>query len=288
MIENGSRSWRTNPSSGRAPGRSPVRSAGRDRHRLTLPSLPTSPCPAPLVERAKVCQAIRRRAGPKRAAACPGPATDVPHMGEGDEVAAVDDLLDRVPGWAGRPRTVTPLEGGITNRNFRVDVDGESFVARAPGKDTDLLGIDRRPRAGGGAAGRRPRHRPRGRGLRRARRLADHPVRRGRTRRRRLTAPAPVGRPLRPSCAASTSRRRSPPSSTGTACPRTTRRRPRARGVDVPDAYDRAMVVAERVRARLRPGRRGTVSRATTTCCRPTSWTSPTAASACSTGSTPG
>ena len=34
--------------------------------------------------------------------------------------------------------------GGITNRNFLVDVDGESFVLRVPGKDTDLLGIDRR------------------------------------------------------------------------------------------------------------------------------------------------
>ena len=58
-------------------------------------------------------------------------------------MADIDELLDRVPGWSGRPRTVTPLEGGITNRNYRVDLDGESFVARAPGQDTDLLGIDR-------------------------------------------------------------------------------------------------------------------------------------------------
>ena len=58
-------------------------------------------------------------------------------------MAEIDELLDRVPGWAGRPRTVIALEGGITNRNFRVDLDGESFVARAPGEDTDLLGIDR-------------------------------------------------------------------------------------------------------------------------------------------------
>jgi thiamine kinase-like enzyme len=57
---------------------------------------------------------------------------------------ALDDLLDRVPGWAGQPRTVTPLEGGITNRNYRVEVGGEAFVVRSPGKRTDLLGIDRR------------------------------------------------------------------------------------------------------------------------------------------------
>lgn len=55
----------------------------------------------------------------------------------------IDDLLDRVPGWAGCARTVTPLDGGITNRNYRVDLGGESFVARAPGPGTDELGIDR-------------------------------------------------------------------------------------------------------------------------------------------------
>jgi thiamine kinase-like enzyme len=52
-------------------------------------------------------------------------------------------LLDRVPGWAGRARVVRALEGGITNRNLLVDVDGERFVVRLTGADTHLLGIDR-------------------------------------------------------------------------------------------------------------------------------------------------
>lgn len=56
---------------------------------------------------------------------------------------SLDELLDRVPGWAGQARTVEALEGGITNRNYRVTLDGESFVVRAPGENTDLLGIDR-------------------------------------------------------------------------------------------------------------------------------------------------
>jgi len=46
--------------------------------------------------------------------------------------------------WPGRPARVTALSGGITNHNFRVDVEGESFVLRMGGAETELLGIDRR------------------------------------------------------------------------------------------------------------------------------------------------
>jgi thiamine kinase-like enzyme len=38
---------------------------------------------------------------------------------------------------------VRPLDGGITNRNFRVVFGGSDYVVRLPGKDTNLLGIDR-------------------------------------------------------------------------------------------------------------------------------------------------
>src|SRR5918992_6152831 len=38
---------------------------------------------------------------------------------------------------------VLQLEGGITNRNFRVNFGGTDYVVRLPGKDTELLGIDR-------------------------------------------------------------------------------------------------------------------------------------------------
>jgi thiamine kinase-like enzyme len=43
------------------------------------------------------------------------------------------------------PRTggVRPLDGGITNRNFCVTFGGSDYVVRLPGKDTNLLGIDR-------------------------------------------------------------------------------------------------------------------------------------------------
>ncbi len=58
---------------------------------------------------------------------------------------ALEQALARVPRWNGaRNLKATPLGGGITNQNFRVQVGGESFVLRIGGADTALLGIDRR------------------------------------------------------------------------------------------------------------------------------------------------
>ena len=45
--------------------------------------------------------------------------------------------------WPGRQAEIAALSGGITNRNYRVDVDNSSFVLRVGGNDTRLLGIDR-------------------------------------------------------------------------------------------------------------------------------------------------
>jgi len=45
--------------------------------------------------------------------------------------------------WPGRTIEIEPLGGGITNSNFKVMVDGDGFVLRIGGRDTELLGIDR-------------------------------------------------------------------------------------------------------------------------------------------------
>jgi thiamine kinase-like enzyme len=45
--------------------------------------------------------------------------------------------------WPGKAADVEELGGGITNRNFKVRVEGDVFVVRVAGKDTGLLGIDR-------------------------------------------------------------------------------------------------------------------------------------------------
>src|SRR5579884_4156759 len=52
-------------------------------------------------------------------------------------------ILDWIPGWSASEVQVSPLVGGITNQNYRVDIDGGSFVLRVGGKGTHLLGIDR-------------------------------------------------------------------------------------------------------------------------------------------------
>jgi thiamine kinase-like enzyme len=56
-------------------------------------------------------------------------------------VADLDLVLERL--WPGRRLGAVPLAGGITNTNFVVEVDGQRYVVRLPGADTELLGIDR-------------------------------------------------------------------------------------------------------------------------------------------------
>ncbi len=56
----------------------------------------------------------------------------------------LEQAIARVPMWRdARDIKIIPLGGGITNQNFRVEVNGESFVLRIGGEDTELLGIHR-------------------------------------------------------------------------------------------------------------------------------------------------
>ncbi len=62
----------------------------------------------------------------------------------GDLDPGLEAVIRAVPAWSGLGEpVVTPITSGITNRNFRVDIGGESFVVRLSGRDTELLGIDR-------------------------------------------------------------------------------------------------------------------------------------------------
>ncbi len=65
-------------------------------------------------------------------------------MHEEISIPELTEVVARLSALLGpRQGGVQPLEGGITNRNFRVNFGGDDYVVRLPGKDTNLLGIDR-------------------------------------------------------------------------------------------------------------------------------------------------
>jgi thiamine kinase-like enzyme len=57
--------------------------------------------------------------------------------------AQLNDLLDRLPVLAGRPRRLDDLPGGLTNRNVKVTTSDGIYVARCSDTSSSLLGIDR-------------------------------------------------------------------------------------------------------------------------------------------------
>ena len=48
-----------------------------------------------------------------------------------------------IPSWSGRRLEVSAVGGGLTNTNFRVEVDGRPYFVRIPGASTELLAVDR-------------------------------------------------------------------------------------------------------------------------------------------------
>lgn len=63
--------------------------------------------------------------------------------GRGFRLMTIGEVVERM-GWAAAPYlTITPLEGGITNLNYRVQAGGDAYVVRIPGRGSVCLGIDR-------------------------------------------------------------------------------------------------------------------------------------------------
>lgn len=56
---------------------------------------------------------------------------------------SIDEVIAAIPAWIGADVEVAPISGGLTNRNFRVTVDGVPHFVRIPGASTDLLAVDR-------------------------------------------------------------------------------------------------------------------------------------------------
>ncbi len=58
-------------------------------------------------------------------------------------MAVIDEAVARIAAWKGRSISIYLLSGGLTNTNFKVEVDGMSYFVRVPGESTELLAIDR-------------------------------------------------------------------------------------------------------------------------------------------------
>ncbi len=58
-------------------------------------------------------------------------------------MSIIDEVVSRIPEWDGKYVSITPLSGGLTNSNFKVEVDGLPYFVRVPGESTDLLAVDR-------------------------------------------------------------------------------------------------------------------------------------------------
>lgn len=56
----------------------------------------------------------------------------------------IEEVVNRMPDWRGRILDIHPLSGGLTNMNYRVEVEGTPYFVRIPGASTDLLAVDRK------------------------------------------------------------------------------------------------------------------------------------------------
>jgi thiamine kinase len=61
-----------------------------------------------------------------------------------DLEAEAKALIALIPRLKGKEAKVRRLTGGLTNRNYRIDCEGERFVLRVMGDNSRLLGINRR------------------------------------------------------------------------------------------------------------------------------------------------
>src|SRR5215212_3263177 len=58
-------------------------------------------------------------------------------------VSTIEEVVNKIPDWKGKNISITPLSGGLTNSNFKVEVDKAPYFVRVPGESTELLAINR-------------------------------------------------------------------------------------------------------------------------------------------------
>ena len=58
-------------------------------------------------------------------------------------IPSIEQVIGAIPDWAGAVVTAERIAAGLTNTNWRVEVNGTPYFARIPGADTELLAVDR-------------------------------------------------------------------------------------------------------------------------------------------------
>jgi thiamine kinase-like enzyme len=62
---------------------------------------------------------------------------------DGLATPTIEQVIAAIREWDGRHVTAAPISAGLTNQNYRVDVDGQPMFVRIPGVGTELLAVDR-------------------------------------------------------------------------------------------------------------------------------------------------
>jgi thiamine kinase-like enzyme len=58
-------------------------------------------------------------------------------------MSVIEEVVSKIEDWKGKNVSIQPLSGGLTNTNFKVEVDGNPYFVRVPGESSQLLAIDR-------------------------------------------------------------------------------------------------------------------------------------------------
>jgi thiamine kinase-like enzyme len=58
-------------------------------------------------------------------------------------MSVIEEAVAKVEDWQEKNISIQPLSGGLTNSNYRVEVDGTPYFVRVPGQSTELLAINR-------------------------------------------------------------------------------------------------------------------------------------------------
>ena len=56
----------------------------------------------------------------------------------------IEEVIQNISDWQGKSVEYSPISGGLTNTNYRVEVEGQPFFVRVPGPKTELLAVDRK------------------------------------------------------------------------------------------------------------------------------------------------